>query len=324
MGTRWATLLFVALSVVGGALMVVQARMNAGLAVAEDSPWYAAAWSFGSGFLVVSVVVLLGARVRHGVARFFREIAAGRLPWWTAIGGTIGATFVLAQGLVAPAVGIALFTVVGVAGQSLGAVTVDRLGFLGMPRRGLTWPRLVGAVLVVIAVTVATWSELGGATAVWWLLLLPLANGLLRGVQQAINGRIREESGSAIAATFVNFGGGSIVLVVAAGIGWAVTGQGPVAIDEWWLLFGGLLGIVHIAWQSFGVRWLGTLVLGLAMIAGQLVTSVVLDLVLPLPGTAVDGWQVAGVALAFIAVLVAALPVRGYAGVKRSESEFMQ
>lgn len=308
MGTRWGYILIVALSVVGGALMVMQARINAGLAVAQDSPWYAAAWSFGSGFLVVSLLVLLNPRLRRGVVRFFREIAAGRLPWWTAIGGTIGAIYVLAQGLVAPAVGIALFTVVGVAGQSLGAVTVDRLGFLGMPRRGVTWPRLVGAGLVVIAVTVATWPELGGATAVWWLLLLPLVNGLLRGVQQAINGRIREESGSALAATFVNFGGGALVLVAAAVVGWAVSGQGPIAISEWWLLLGGLLGIVHIAWQSFGVRWLGTLVLGLAMIAGQLVTSVVLDLVLPLPGTSVDGWQVAGATLAFIAVLVAALP----------------
>ncbi len=310
MGTRWATLLFVALSVAGGALMIAQTRMNAGLAVEQDSAWYAAAWSFGSGFLVITPFALLNGRVRRGVRRFFGEVAAGRLPWWTVAGGTLGAVFVLAQGLVAPVVGIALFAVVGVAGQSIGAVTIDRLGFLGMPKRGLTWPRLAGAALVVVAVAVATWPELGGAAAVWWLLLLPFLNGVVRGVQQAINGRIREEAGSAVAATFVNFGGGAIVLVLAALVGWAVTGQGPTTVSAPWLLLGGVLGLGIIGWQAFGVRRLGTLVLGLAMIAGQLAASVVVDLVLPLPGTELDGWQVAGAILAFVAMAVAAVPAR--------------
>ena len=309
MSPRLGYVVLVVASVAGGVLMSMQTRMNAGLAVAQDSGWIAAAWSFGSGFLVIAPIAMLVPRVRRGVGRFLREVTAGRVPWWTLIGGTIGAVFVLAQGLVAPLVGVALFTVVGVAGQSIGSVTVDRLGFLGMPKRWVTWPRLVGAVLVVVAVTVATWPELGTAAALWWLLLLPFVNGAFRGVQQAINGRIREEAGSsAIAATFVNFTGGAVVLVLAALGAWAVTGRGPAPVSEPWLLLGGVLGLIIIALQAYGVRRLGTLVLGLAMIAGQLAASVTVDLIIPLPGTSLEPWQVAGALIAFVAVAVAALP----------------
>src|SRR5690606_33270803 len=150
---------------------------------------------------------------------------------------------------------------------------------------------------------VATWPELGAASAMWWLLLLPFVNGAFRGVQQAINGRIREEAGgSAVAATFVNFTGGALVLVLAALAAWAVTGQGPVPVSEPWLLLGGMLGLIHIALQAYGVRRLGVLVLGLAMIAGQLVASVAIDLVMPLPGTEFGAWQLAGALIAFLAV----------------------
>src|SRR5690606_2390534 len=139
---------------------------------------------------------------------------------------------------------------------------------------------------------VATWPELGAASAMWWLLLLPFVNGAFRGVQQAINGRIREEAGgSAVAATFVNFTGGALVLVLAAFASWAATGRGPVAVDEPWLLLGGMLGLIHIALQAYGVRRLGVLVLGLAMIAGQLASSVTVDLLIPLPGTRLEAWQ---------------------------------
>ena len=308
-GGRLAYLALVLLSVGGGILMSIQTRVNAGLAVEEASGFYSAAWSFGSGFLVVAVVAMLLPRVRQGVVRFLREVAARRLPWYLVAGGAIGAFFVFAQGIAAPVIGLALFTVVGVAGQSLGAITLDRMGVIGMPRRDVTWPRLAGAVLVVVAVVIASWPELGVAAA-WWLIALPLVNGLLRGVQQAINGQIRAEAGSALASTFVNFAGGATVLVIAGLVAWAVTGRGPVAVSTPWLLVGGLLGLVHIFIQSFGVRRLGVLVLGLAMIAGQLAAAVVIDLVAPLPGTTFTWLETLGAILAFGATGIAAIPVR--------------
>ncbi len=316
-GNRWTYAGLVVLSVVGGVFMSLQTRANAGLAVAEASGFYSAAWSFGSGFLVIAAVALLIPSIRRGILRFLGEVAARRLPWWLVAGGTIGAFFVFAQGISAPVVGLALFTVVGVAGQSIGAITLDRLGIIGMPRREITWPRLAGAVLVVVAVVIGTWPELGIVSA-WWLLALPLVNGLLRGVQQAINGRIRTEAGSAVASTFVNFAGGAAVLVIAALIAWAVSGRGPIVVSTPWLLIGGLLGLVHIFIQSFGVRRLGVLVLGLAMIAGQLAAAVVIDLVAPLPGTTFTWLEALGALLAFGSVGVAAIPARRSSAPRRA------
>ncbi len=311
-GGRWGYAGLVLLSVLGGILMSLQTRLNAGLSVAEGSGFYSAAWSFGSGFVVIGIVALLVPSIRGQVRLFLAEVRAGRQPWWMVAGGTIGAFFVFAQGVAAPVTGLALFTVVGVAGQSIGAVTLDRAGIIGMPKREVTWPRLSGAVLVVVAVVIATWDDIaGGVTAVAWLLLaLPFVNGVLRGVQQAINGRIRAVSGSAFASTFINFAGGAAVLVLAALVAWAVTGRGPVVVSTPWLLLGGLIGLMHIFIQSFGVRRLGVLILGLSMIAGQLAAAVAIDLVAPLAGTAFTWLELVGAALAFAATGVAALPAQ--------------
>ena len=78
----------------------------------------------------------------------------------------------------------------------------------------------------------------------------------------------------------------------------------------WWLYIGGLLGCVFIAAQAVIVRMTGVLLMGLALLAGQLVASVALDLLLPVSGTGLHVVTVVGSALVLVAVVVAAWPGR--------------
>ncbi len=55
------------------------------------------------------------------------------------------------------------------------------------------------------------------------------------------------------------------------------------------------------------VRTLGVLVMGLALLAGQLAAAVAFDVLTPLPGERIGPLTVVGAALTLVAVLVAAV-----------------
>jgi transporter family-2 protein len=168
---------------------------------------------------------------------------------------------------------------------------------------------VVGAALAVVAVGVAV-SDRVRPDAPYLMLVIPLVAGLLVGWQQAVNGQVRQVSGSAFTATFGNFLVGTAVLGVALLAHIAVAGWSPELPGEWWLYVGGLVGCVFIAVQAVIVRVTGVLLLGLALLAGQLAASVLLDLLTPVEGAGIHVVTIVGSALVLVAVVVAAWPSR--------------
>jgi transporter family-2 protein len=212
------------------------------------------------------------------------------------LGGVGGGLLVLTQGLVAGFLGVALFSVAVVAGQTFGALAIDTRGLLGMSRIPLGAPRLVGAALVVvgIATTVSVDSGAGGLS---WQFLLPLVAGVGTGFQQALNGTVQRVSHSALAATFINFFAGTALLLVisVATLPWASVPQ--TVPTQWWLYLGGLVGTIFIAIQTVTVNKIGVLGLGVSLVTGQVLGSIVLDLTLPMGYHPVTLWTVTGAVL---------------------------
>ncbi len=68
------------------------------------------------------------------------------------------------------------------------------------------------------------------------------------------------------------------------------------------------MGCLFIGLAALLVRSLGVLITGLGMIAGQLVGSLVLDVVIPSPGAVVALPTVLGTVLTLAAIIVATLP----------------
>jgi transporter family-2 protein len=126
--------------------------------------------------------------------------------------------------------------------------------------------------------------------------------------QQAMNGTATVHYGTPIAATLVNFVAGTVVLWTAWGIKVAVAGPGSPLPGEWWYYIGGPMGCVFIGLGALLVRSLGVLVTGLGMIAGQLLGSLGLDLLVPAPGTIVAPATVLGTVLTLAAIILATLP----------------
>ncbi len=291
-----------------GVLIATQTRINGELGARLDDGYTAAILSFGSGLVVVLTVALALPSGRRGMVRLASALRQRRVPWWYCLGGAAGALFVLGQGLLGGVLGVALYTVGIVAGQTASSLLIDRRGLGTMPARRITPQRLVGAILAVGAVVVAGLGEL--QTAPMALVLVPIAIGLAVGVQPALNGQLRVVSGSAATATTVNFVVGSAILLVVALAHAGVAGWPSSFPTTPWLYLGGTVGVAFIAAQTVIVRTLGVLLMGLAVLAGQLAAAVLFDLLLPVRGHVLTTVTVVGAAVTLLAVAVAAIPSR--------------
>jgi len=289
-----------------GGLVATQSRINGELSTALGDGYLAAFISFGSGFVIIAIVVSVMPVPRRGVVEVLRSIRDRRIPWWFALGGVAGGFFVLAQGLTAAILGVALFTVATVVGQTLSATIVDRRGVGTMQPKPVTRFRLGGAVLAVVAVAVAVSPQFQLGTAPW-ALLLPMLAGFGLAWQQAFNGQLRVIAGSALSATFYNFIVGATTLGLVL-LGHLALTNPPLRLPDNPLLYlGGSIGVVFILGYTLVVRYTGVLLLGLSALAGQLAASVVFDLLFPVSGHAVAWTTLLGTALTLVAIGITAI-----------------
>lgn len=304
--TSSRTTLALAAAVLSGAVVAVQQRVNGELGVELEAPLLAALVSFGTGLLAVAVVVLSRPHARAAVARI-REV-----PWWSRFAGLGGASLVAVGAFAAPQIGVALLTIGLVAGQTGGGLLVDRIGLAPGGSHLLTLPRLAGAALCVFAVALGSLGR-DARDADPVLMVLVVGAGFLIALQQALNGRVRRATGNAAVATLLNFVVGTVALTVGVLVAALVRGlpdggwPGP---DQWYLYLGGPMGATFVAVAAVVVRLLGVLRLGLAVVAGQLVGAVVVDLVLPATEGGIAVTTVLGALLTFVAVGVSGLGVR--------------
>ena len=296
-------------AVVIGTLTATQSRVNGEFGRALADGYLAAVISFGSGLVILLVALAVWAPGRRGLLMAFGSVRTGTTPWWYLCGGAGGAMFVLSQGITGSVLGVALFTVAAVSGQTISGLVIDRNGIGHTPPAAITITRLVGSALALAAVGIAVSAGFGGNIPAW-MLLLPFAAGLAVGVQQAVNGQVRRIAESTLAATFMNFLVGTTVLLIACVVHEAIVGLPDRMPTNPVLYLGGIIGTIFIGGAVIVVRITGVLLLGLGSVAGQLIMSLVLDLVLPTPGQAIVTSTVVGTLLTLVAVAIAALPSR--------------
>ena len=293
----------IAIIMVGGVLAAVQSRINADLAKHLESPYLAAFVSFGIGCLGLVVIVLARPGERRAAREYASDLVSGRFEWRYAIGGLGGAFLVFTQALTVGVLGVALFIVSVVAGQTLAGAALDRVGFgPGEPRR-LSPARLIGAALMVASVALALASGLSNSVP-WLSLALPFLAGVGVGLQTGANGIVTAHTGSFLVSALGNFTMGSLALGIAAAISVAETPLGGSFPTNPILYLGGLIGLTYIAGSAALVRYTGVLVLSGASIAGQIIGSVMLDAFDP--GVHLSPLTIVGAALTLLAAVVIA------------------
>ncbi|MGY0233712.1 DMT family transporter [Longispora urticae] len=295
----------IALATLCGAAMAVQARVNGELGHQLHDGVAAATFSFGSGLVLLLLLVPTFPAGRRALGRIRAALRTGELRFWHLLGGTCGALLVAAQGLTVASLGVALFSVSVVGGQLASGLFVDRAGLGPAAAQPVTRRRLIGAGVALVAVTIAVADRVDSLSGIG-LAAVAVVAGVAIAWQQAVNGRVREAARAALPAALVNFLAGTVALVLVAAVVVSVRGLPTTVPTAPWLYIGGPLGILFIAIAATVVRATGVLVFALGSVAGQLVGAVVLDLVAPAPGHQLAVNTVIGVGVALAAVAIGA------------------
>lgn len=262
----------------------------------------AAVLSMVTGLLLLSVLVAFRPALRRGVGAGVRAYRSGGLVWWQFLGGLGGALIIAGQSIVVPILGVALFTVAVIAGQTANSLLVDRAGLGPSGRQPVTARRIVAAGIAVLAVGVSVWGK--GGSFSFAPVLLAIVAGAATAVQYAVNGRVGVATGEPLVAAWVNFIVGFAALVVVFGVGLVVVdhGVGRLPSSPWWLYLSGPIGVVFITVAASIVRVLGVLLFTLCVVAGQVAGAVLIDVVSPTGTNTVGPATLVGVALTVLAV----------------------
>ena len=129
-----------------GIILPVQFGINSQLRNFVGGPVAAAAISFVVGTVALAVAALV-------VQRSLPEPgSAASAPWWAWTGGLLGAFFVLASIILTPRLGAATTIGLILTGQVLASIVIDQFGLIQVPVHEASFPRIIGALLIVAGV----------------------------------------------------------------------------------------------------------------------------------------------------------------------------
>jgi transporter family-2 protein len=128
--------------------------------------------------------------------------------------------------------------------------------------------------------------------------------GLAVTVQFALNGRVTKAANSQVSA-FLNFPMSLITVSVTLIVMNLFGKNWNTWPNQWWLYSAGFLGAVVVYLAAATIRTLGVLLFGLASVAGQLITSIALDVILPNANINVGWALISGAGLMLLAVYLA-------------------
>jgi transporter family-2 protein len=294
------------LAAISGLLIALQARANGELSHLIGNGVQAALVSFGSGLLIIAIVAVFSPSIKEGARNLKGAVARKELPKWTLFAGALGGSFVAVQTHIVPLIGVAIYSVASIAGQTAASLVVDRIGLTGGGKKHITPRRIAAALVTVFAVFISVFDRLDGRDLSLFAVLLGCVAGAVVGVQRALNGQINEHSNQSFTTSFLNFFMGTtflfifLLILVAAG----PTKFVPLPSGPWWIYTGGVLGVIYIAFTSTIVQHLGVLTFTLFSVGGQLVGSLLIDLYSPTDGVNVSAYLVTGILMTYFGVLV--------------------
>ena len=108
-------------------------------------------------------------------------------------------------------------------------------------------------------------------------LLLALAAGTMLPVQAGINARLATWVGGPIRASAVSFAVGTLALLVVALLATRGAHTRSLAGTPWWIWLGGVVGAFYVASVVAAAPRVGAVAVFAAVVAGQLLCSLVLD-----------------------------------------------
>ena len=294
------------LAAFSGVLIAFQARANGELSDRLDNALQAALISFGSGLIFILIIAIFNPSIKAGARNLQLAVKKKELPRWTLFAGALGGSFVAVQTQVVPIIGVAIFSVASIAGQTVTSLFVDRIGLTGGGKKKITGRRVGAATLTILAIYISVLDRINAKDLSLFAVSLAGVAGAIVGIQRAMNGQINQSSNQSFTTSLLNFamGTGFLVIVLAIAVLTNRETLSPLPVGPWWLYTGGTLGVIYIAFASRIVQHLGVLTFTLFSVGGQLVASLMIDLYSPSAGVNVSAYLVTGIVMTYLGVIV--------------------
>ena len=293
------------LAALSGVLIALQARANGELSHLLDNGLQAALISFGSGLIIIFTITLFNSKIKEGIKNLRTAVTNNEIARWKLFAGALGGSFIAIQTQIVPLIGVAIFSVASIAGQTAMSLFVDRIGLTGGGKKPISPRRVLAAVLTVLAVLVSVWDRIDAQNFSILAVTAGGISGAIVGFQRALNGQINEYSHQSFTTSLLNFVTGSsfLLVLIAIGLILGTNELAPLPSGPWWIYTGGILGVTYIAFTSTIVQHLGVLTFTLFSVGGQLVAALVIDLVSPTKGVSVSAYLVTGIVMTYAGVI---------------------
>ena len=293
------------LAALSGLMIALQARANGELSHRLNNGLEAALVSFGSGLIIIAAIAAFNPAIKEGIKNLQVAVANKEIARWKLLAGALGGSFVAIQTHIVPLIGVAIYSVASIAGQTAMSLVVDRIGMTGGGKKLISRRRVAAAVLTVLAVFVSVFDRIDAKNLSLFAVVLGCIAGAVVGVQRALNGQINEHSHQSFTTSLLNFITGTSLLVILI-LGGVLIGKielVPLPAGPWWIYTGGVIGVIYIAFTSTIVQHLGVLTFTLFSVGGQLVGSLVIDLISPTNGVNVSAYLVTGIVMTYLGVI---------------------
>ena len=293
------------LAALSGLMIALQARANGELSHRLNNGLEAALVSFGSGLIIIAAIAVFNPAIKEGIKNLRVAVANKEIARWKLLAGALGGSFVAIQTHIVPLIGVAIYSVASIAGQTAMSLVVDRIGLTGGGKNLISGRRVAAAVLTVLAVFVSVFDRIDAKNLSLFAVVLGCIAGAVVGVQRALNGQINEHSHQSFTTSLLNFITGTSLLVILI-LGGVLIGKielVPLPAGPWWIYTGGVIGVIYIAFTSTIVQHLGVLTFTLFSVGGQLVGSLVIDLISPTNGVNVSAYLVTGIVMTYLGVI---------------------
>ncbi|EIZ1086437.1 DMT family transporter [Klebsiella oxytoca] len=318
--SKYSVPLLMLATILAGTLSPMQSAVNGELGHWLNDGNACAVISFASGLVVMFFIIMAKKETRQQFASIPSLIKQRKIPLWNWFAGLCGAMVVFSEGASASALGVATFQTALISALILSGLLCDRFGIGVSEKKYFTSYRIIGAIFAVVA-TVFVVSPQWRSTSFILLAILPFMAGLLAGWQPAGNAKVAEATGSMLVSITWNFIVGFTVLGIALLVRISLGHVSFQLPDTWWMYLGGPLGLMSIGLMAILVRGLGLLMLGVASTAGQLLGSVLIDVLIPALGNTVYFVTLVGTVFALVGAIVTTIPDFKQARLAKAEAQ---
>ena len=299
----------IVITFIASIIITAQSSINSELNTYTENPLITALINFTTGLIVLSVMMIFSSPIRQGFISIPRLVREGRLKRWQLFGGLSGAFFVASQSSLVQVIGVAIFTVAAVAGQTSAALLVDKAGIGPAGKQPVTLMRIGAAILGIVGVLVSVLGQDSTGQFAFGAVLISFAAGALVSTQPALNGQIANHTGQPAAATMVNFIVGFITLVVVYAVADQVNPQSfnvpPMPLENPVIWLGGPFGVMFVLTASFMAKTLGVFLFTLTSVVGQLSGAILMDVLFPTASTNITWQLLLGISITGAAVVLA-------------------